>query len=341
MTTTVLVALAFAPVARAQSTKIAAEALFEEGRRLVAEGKFAEACPKFESSQQIDPTPGTMLNLANCYEKSGKTATAWASYKEAASLASAVGRADYVTVAQKRAAALAPGLARVTLNVASPAEGTEIKRDGAAVGRGEWGVAIPVDPGAHTIEAAAPRRKPWSTTVEVAKGASVAVAVPPLEVQPDAPGPVATGPGASPATEAPASGTGAAPGATTGTTTAAQDVPPSHEGNTQRTIALITLSAGIVGAAVGTVFVVDAKSKYDDSLQYCPKTDNACTPQGVSLRDDARAAGNAATVGYAVGITALAAGAILYFTAPKSHEARQARMSVVPTWGGALVRGIW
>src|SRR5262249_43356511 len=84
-----LALLVAAPLARAQSNKVAAEALFEEGRRLMSEGKVADACPKFADSQSLDPSPGTLLNLASCYEKMGMTATAWATYREAASLASA------------------------------------------------------------------------------------------------------------------------------------------------------------------------------------------------------------------------------------------------------------
>ena len=79
--TSVALLLVVAP-ARAQAPtstdKVAAEALFEEGRRLVAAGSFVDACPKFADSQRLDPSPGTLLNLASCYEKLGRSATAWA-----------------------------------------------------------------------------------------------------------------------------------------------------------------------------------------------------------------------------------------------------------------------
>src|SRR5690348_1000013 len=79
--------------AQAASQKATAEALFEEGRKLMAEGKVAEACPKFADSEQLDASSSTLLNLASCYEKLGRTASAWATYREAASLANANGRA--------------------------------------------------------------------------------------------------------------------------------------------------------------------------------------------------------------------------------------------------------
>src|SRR6188508_1232334 len=75
-----------------ESRRAAAEALFIEGRRLVAEGKTAEGCAKFAESQALDPGVGTLLNLARCYERIGRTASAWTTYREAASRAQAAGQ---------------------------------------------------------------------------------------------------------------------------------------------------------------------------------------------------------------------------------------------------------
>jgi hypothetical protein len=170
--------------ARAQApppatNKVAAEALFEDGRRLVAAGSFAEACPKFADSQRLDPSPGTLLNLASCYEKLGRSATAWATYREAASAANAAGRGEYLATAQRHAEALAPTLARVTVTVAEPMEGLQVLRDGVRVERAEWGAPIPIDPGTHSIEASAAGHKGWTSAFEVPKdGAQVSVSVP-------------------------------------------------------------------------------------------------------------------------------------------------------------------
>src|SRR4051812_25793931 len=89
--------LAFAPTARAgepralaadgapSASAIAeAQVLFTEGRRLVTEGRYAEACAKLAESQRLDPSAGAQLNLADCYERSGQTASAWTVFREAA-----------------------------------------------------------------------------------------------------------------------------------------------------------------------------------------------------------------------------------------------------------------
>jgi hypothetical protein len=66
---------------------------------------------------------------------------------------------------------------------------------------------------------------------------------------------------------------------------------------------------------------VSAKSRYNDSLDFCNAQDkNLCTQQGVDKRDQARSAGVAATVAVGLGGAAFIAGAVLFFTAPSSAE---------------------
>src|SRR6185369_12155545 len=68
----------------AQSDSAIAQSLFDEGRKLMNEKKFAEACPRLERSYKLDPAAGTLLNVAVCHEGLGRTATAWNEFREAA-----------------------------------------------------------------------------------------------------------------------------------------------------------------------------------------------------------------------------------------------------------------
>jgi serine/threonine-protein kinase len=327
---------ACAQAAPSSSDKVAAEALFQDGRKLVADGKYAEACPKFADSQRLDPSPGTLLNLANCYDKLGRTATAWATYREAASAANAAGRSDYVATAERHASALEPKLSRLTVSVAQPVEGMQVARDGVLVPRGAWGTAMPVDPGPHDLTASAPGYKGWVSSVTVAPDASRAnVTVPALEALPPEALPVPS-PAPSPAsvpqpTEAPVE---PPPGfAETG----------ASRGSGQRILGVVFGGLGIVGLGVGTAFALSAKSKYDDSLNACETANHdLCNPTGISQRNDARSAGDAATVAFGLGAAALVAGGILWFTAPRASAAPRtgsASLVVAPTLGGAVVKG--
>jgi hypothetical protein len=331
--------LAAAPASWAQpagppgrsNDKVAAEALFEQGRALAAQGKYAEACPRFADSERLDPSSGTLLNLANCYEKLGRTATAWATYREAASAASAAGRADNLGIAQRHADALAPKLAKLTATVAQGVDGLVVRRDGVEMPRSEWGAPIPIDSGSHTVEAEAPGYKTWSTDVDVPQdGALVTVAVPALEAAPVPPAPPAPAPTPA-AGPMDASGQGAAAGA---------EGASGSVGSGQRVAGAVIAAVGIAGLGASGVFAVLAKNGYSDSLANC-QTNNPglCNATGVSQRNDARTDGNIASVAFGVGAAALVGGVIVWLTAPRAPSAGAASLVVAPTLGGAVVQG--
>jgi hypothetical protein len=339
----VAVAVAFTGTAHAQDSargdKVAAEALFEDARKLVATGNYADACPKFADSERLDPSAATLLNLANCFEKLGHKATAWATYREAASAANAAGRADYVSIAQRHADTLAVRLARLTLNVPQPTEGVVVQRDGVVVAPAEWGVAIPVDVGSHAVLANAPGHKPWTSSIDVAgDGALAVVNVPPLE-----PLPLDAANAAAPATATDQPRNAAVVAPSSGPTAWAPQPRGTH-GDGQRIAGWIIGGLGVVGIGVGTALAVVATNKYQDSLGNCDKANlNLCNAQGLATRNDARSAGDAATWALGLGAVAVVGGVVLWLTAPSNSNdgAGRVALAVVPTLGGAVVHGSW
>ena len=305
--------------------RAAAEALFNQGRELMTAGKFAEACPKFEASQQLDPGLGTMLNLAECYEKTGRTASAWAEYREAIPLARASGSKARQDLATERAQALQERLSTLTIRAMSGEETDahlEIRRDGVPLQQAELGSPIPVDPGEHVIEAVAPGKQPWSSKVQVgANAAKVAVEVPPLQASA----------GGAPATTAPAT---QPPVAETAPSPVASDKGSSDPGSARRTTGLVLGGAGVVGIGLGAFFGLQASSKWSDAKGKCKDGVYECTPEAQDLRSSARSAATVSTVGFIAGGALLAAGAVLYFTAPKKDSVA---LGIGP--GSAFVRG--
>jgi len=321
------IALVVAPHARAQARDpAAAQALFDQGKKLMAAGKTIEACPKFVESERLDPGVGTLLNLAACYEATGRNASAWSTFLEGESAARAEGNADAARVARSRADALATQLSKVTINVRHPnIPGLEVRRDDSVVGSAQWQLPIPSDPGIHHFRASAPGYKPWQSDVDLkGAGVTVEVDVPDLEVEPVPPAAPAAMP--TPAVSAPP------PSAPADTS----DTPSTSSGlGTQRIFAIAAAGAGIAGVAVGAVFGLKSKSNHDDAAGHC--NGSSCDAAGVALRSDAISAGNVSTAAWLVGAAGLAGGAVLWFTAnpPKPQPSTQLGLGV----GAILVRG--
>jgi tetratricopeptide (TPR) repeat protein len=174
------------PVAHAQAEdQAAARSLFEDGRRLLKNGKYEEACRTLEAASKLYASPGILLNLGDCYEKLGRSASAWTEFGEAAAVAARARRDDQVSEAKRRQAAVEPKIARLTIHVAGDPTDITITRDQTDLASAAWGKGIPVDPGTHEIHAEAPGHQPWTTTVVVSTaGQTVTVEVPVLTVSP-------------------------------------------------------------------------------------------------------------------------------------------------------------
>ena len=281
-----------------------AEALFQEGKRLMAEGKYNEACPKFAESQRIDPGAGTLTALALCHRGEGKTATAWSEFKEVVSLARRDNRKDREQVALDNIAELEPKLSRlrVVVDPGAEAQHVEVRIDDSVVTRAAIGQALPVDPGTRRILATAPGKKPFETTVQIGtEHDEKSVNIPKLEDDPravEAIGERSAPPATSPAPQ-----------------------PAEKPKNEQRLVAptLISLGLGVVGVGVGTVFGLQALGAQSDLDAVCDPS-RKCGPSARSDIDSLQTSSTISTVGFIVGGVGLAGAAVFYILGRPSSE---------------------
>jgi serine/threonine-protein kinase len=309
--------------ANADDRTIAQQA-FQEGRELMANGRVAEACPKFEAAMRLSNTPGVRLNLALCYEKLGRMASAWGKAHEALDLAERGGDAQAAAVARDQMTALKPKLSYLTIDVDrnSAPRGLQITLDGATVPDAVWGTAFPEDPGEHEVVARAPRYKPWTAKAAVGETAAHArVSVPALKPE--------TAPAASATAREP--------------TQPSERAPSGASANSVRVAALAAGGLGVAGLAVGTVFGLRAlskKSAYEERQVAGRCVDDPC----VVASQDAVTAATASTIFFIAGAAMAAAGVTLWIAASSKDGPRPSvALQVTETAQGigARVSGTW
>ncbi len=307
--------------AQEAAERAAAQALYDQGIMAMHAGKPAEACPKFEQSQRLDPGVGTLLHMADCYEALGRTASAWATFLDAAYAAKSAGQAERQSVAEQNATRLKASLSYLVVSVSSPrAPGLVMSQDGKGLAQGLWGVQLPTDPGEHELKASAPGYEPWSATVQVPAGpGSLRVEVPAL--LPGAlPPPVASG-----GTQASQGVRSASPLTSPDTNARSREAPGAG---------WWLVGGGAVLAAAGGGFIGWGYSDDKAADSECRRSDaSLCSERGVRLGKSARLKTGAGLVGAGVGLAAIASGLLWGLTASDGEDAS---LAVLPSARGGI-----
>jgi hypothetical protein len=326
---TAIAALGFASLlatasVRAQNTDpAAAEALYQQGMSLLEAGNVNEACSKLEESQRLEAATGTLLSLAACHEQQGKLASAWAELTEAQGRARREDRLDREQYARQHVESLKARLSTLLIEVSpevAATPGLELKRDGLRLGRGSWSAVLPIDGGQHTVEASAPGRQPYTTTLSIGTESDAArVTVPPLVADVMAPAPAPLPPPAPLPAPAPSPPPDAAP----------TETAPELDRRSARPLGVLewagiaSAGAGVVAWGVGGYFLASAISKDRDR------------------EVGAESQGNRATLFGIGGAALVATGATLFFVGRSRAEPMGPTLglSVVPGNWGALMQG--
>lgn len=341
-------------VGRAHAQNAQAERLFEEGNKLMADGKLAQACAAFEASNRVEPRAGTLIRLGECREQNQQLASAWSAYKDASNLATDPRKQQF---AKTKAAALEPRLSylNVAVSDASRIRGLAVTRNGVLLDPMLWNRALPVDGGDHVIAARTPGYETWQKTIHIpVADAKLSVDVPALtkaskvtpsgETSPPTPSspPAASLTVSNPLAAAPPSPTVTVPVTMvvqqslhveltepvrkTGVATGTGPAPPIRK--------YLTIGAGAAGMAavgIGVVFGAKAISIYNNAKALCASL--ACDPvdfdKGKQLIHDAHSDATVSTVLVATGGAAIVASAILFWATPGEREQATARITPI------------
>jgi hypothetical protein len=302
----------------------AAESLYEAGRQLVLDGRCALAVERLEASLSLDPAVGTLLLLGHCQEQLGQTASAWATFRSARSLAQSLRQPDREQIADTRARALEPRLARIELALPSEVDTASwsISEDGRELPRALIGAALPVDPGPREIRVSAPGYEPFVVQVVIADGAGTTrVRVPALVPRPTP--------------EAPREEPSQAPIRTT-----PRDLPGrgSSKGAVLQVLAYAGVGLGAAGLGVAAGYGISARQRFDEAVRECP--DGSCSARGRRLRESGDRQATIATVSAVSGAVLMASGISLWIAMPSDDAATTTALGVSPLGGDGLGVGL-
>jgi hypothetical protein len=314
-------ALVLVPSA-ARAQQAAADALFDSARAAMSKGELASACEQFRASDKLDPAVGTELNLADCEEKRGHLASAWELYRTVEEKLSATD--ERLAFAHTRAQALDPRVPKLTLTLAPGAPKDSSVRDGGVdLGSAAFGVALPVEPGAHELVVAAPGFAARTFQVQLSEGQTQAVTV--------SPGPANAAAPAAPAAMAPVFH-----GENPDKTRAA-----APSGSSTRTLGFVLGGVGVAGLGVGALAGLLELGKQHAVDDHC-QPDKSCTSAGVSAAESGRTLERVSNVGWIVGATALGAGAYFLLTSgPSTKPNTSVALSSNPRGGQLSLRRSW
>ena len=276
----------------------AAEALFNKGLADMEAGKLDTGCPALAESYRLDPRLGTLFTVAECRARAGAIATAVTLFEDYLSAygrltpgeqAKQKGRNKLATA---RKAELEPQVPKLTIRLEAGAPSdAEVKRDDVVLKGPSLGVALPVDPGEHTLTTQLPGGPLHEQKVTIAKGEAKEVSLPVLPV-----------PAAKP--ESPPPATRPPPG------------PPPPEGGMSplKIVGIAAGAVGVAGLAVGGItggLTLGEKGTVDDNC-----VELRCNADGFAAVEQGRTLALVSTIGFAAGGGLLAAGVILFLVAP-------------------------
>lgn len=328
--------------AQSDEQRAAARSLATEGATAFNEGRYQEAVDLFGRAESLVHAPPHLLFLARAHAKLGQFVKAREAYmkivKETLPPNASPAFRNAQSSANDEVQLIEPKIASLTVKV----EGGQDAKDIAVLVNGNpissvlIGVAQPIDPGKHKVEAGATGLRAPEQAFSLADGERKTVVLK-LESVPGAAPLVAVA--QAPATTSAPEPTAAPPPSSSPAPVDQGPAEPADDKSGLRIGSYVAFGVGIVGVAAGTFFTLQSASKRNDAdekFEECGgetgcHTGNPLSDEVSALDDDARSAQTLGIVGFAVGGVGLAVGTTLFILSSGGSSEKQA--GVVPYVG--------
>jgi hypothetical protein len=269
-----------------------AAALFEQGIKDLQAGNTAAACKELADSVAAWPDSGAKGALAECNTALGRTGSAWELWKD---LATSAPTAELRNDAAANAAKLEPRLARAQFHIrgSAPAD-LVVKLNGKRVSA-QSTTPIAVDPGALVVDATGSGLAPWSHTYTAAEATTTEIAISLDELR---------------------------------------GSDPDRARRSRHVLGMSIGGGGVALLATGAVLGLIARADWERARDACMGNTGQCPTSAVLKaqqdHDSAQKAALLSEIAFGAGAAAVAAGLVIYFTAPAPAERAQAAWRLSP-----------
>ena len=287
-----------------------ARTLFYRALALQDQGRWAEALALLEKVAETRESAQVRFNIAFNQEHLGRLAAAARGYERAIALAEQSGSEKVVRAAHERLVRLSGRIARLLLRPAG--EGMSVTVDGVELPRSDFGRAVPVEVGDHTIRAEAAGHKPFRLSLNLPGGETRELRI---ELEPEQV--VAAVPTVPPATSV-------APVAAAEPRPAPAPPPEKDQESKPSALPYVAGGAAIVGLATAGIFYALRADALDTMRSGCQG--GAC-PEELRTTDDKGALYTTiANVALAAGIGFAGVSAGLFISELGDDERREVRV---------------
>jgi len=287
-----------AVIADASAGPDEAARLFREGRAAMKAEDYASAAEKLARSQQLDPSPGTLLNLALCEEKLGQLGKAWTHIQ--AVLEVLPPGDPRRPIAEEKAGALKVRVPWIVLELDdSVADNATIQLDDRRLQPPELSHPIAVDPGRHKVTVSTATGT-TEEVVDISEGETKDV-----HLNVNKSNPIGT-------TDTVDSGSGSPTGA------------------------YILLGVGAAGVLTGSYLWLELNKKQDTVDNNCDAA-KQCNDRGLTAAEDGKSLAPIYAGAWIVGAVGLATGTYFLLSSDDKPGETGTRVGAAPLPGGACV----